>query len=115
MATCFVFRIRCAGATLKLFGSITELTNGIIVEFGSARFGINTFFTAKTNGELIAASTDGQIILDSYNNNDDLVVARFTLCHGVRFSSSEDFVALTVRDNLSSLVAFSIRARGIMK
>jgi hypothetical protein len=109
----FIFRVRQDGATLQRFGGLTELTNGVLVEFRTNEQPTVEFFAAKTNAELIAFSSDGQIMIDAYNDNTDLVVARFTLNPGIKLNAdSTDNIFITVRDNLSSLTSFRVQARG---
>lgn len=108
-----VLQIRGPGAALKRFGSLTELTNGIVIQCRNGDEPIFDFGTFRTNAELIGRAVKGDLIVDAFDNNDELVVVHFDFEPGVRLRpGSLDTFRVMVRDNLSGLVSFTAHARG---
>lgn len=111
-----LFRIRDnAATTLAKFGGITQLTNGVLVEFKNEDRPIQTFFSAVTNAELFSHCDEGAIVLSAYSSpsSDDLVHARVAIVPGIEiFPSTSEGIFVTVRDDLSGLVFFRVTARG---
>lgn len=110
-----VFTMKANGATLKKFGPLAELTNGVLFQVRTAGGYPRDWFTAVTNAELFAKTDEGEIMIDAYTDNFELVVAKIKFASPITFlPGSTDNLSITVRDNLVSadFSWFRVKAEG---
>ena len=110
-----VFTMKANNAQLKKFGPLTELTNGVEFQVRTAGGYPRDWFTAVTNAELFAKTDEGEIIVDAYNDGDELVVAKIKFNSAITFlPGSTDNLSIIIRDDLISgdFDWFHVRAEG---
>jgi hypothetical protein len=109
-----VFLLRNDDIQLKEFGGIVQLTNGILIRTRTAGGTLREWFTAKTNSELIALSTRWDLMDDAYAaDGKDLLVCKIEFSEPMVIRpDSQESITILVRDNLTSLDSFQVRAEG---
>jgi hypothetical protein len=109
-----VFLLRNDDVELKEFGGIVQLTNGILIRTRTAGGTLREWFTAKTNSELIALSTRWDLLDDAYAaGGKDLLVCKIEFSEPVVIRpDSQESISILVRDNLTGLSSFQVRAEG---
>lgn len=100
-------------AVNKTFGGLPQLTNGVLFEYKTALAPTGTLLNATSNAELFAQSTQGAIYLDAYTDLSDITHAKIEFIEGITLRpSTSDGIFITVRDNLTGLLGFTVTARG---
>jgi hypothetical protein len=110
-----IIRIRSDGKDLNKFASLSELTNGVLLQYKNLDFPISELCTLKTNGDILSKTIDGSIIADAFaSGGKHLVIGTFEFsAAGLRlpYGSDANFY-ITIRDDLSSLNEFTAKAVG---
>lgn len=110
-----------AAATLAKFGALTALTNGVLFEWITADLGTTTINSGiKTNFEFFRQALQEPIISSNVVGNSEGLLIEidfakiFGLRNGLRLrAGTNDKIAFTIRDNVSTMDQFDAIAYGI--
>ena len=111
------FFIRDDGATLKRWGGLNELTNGVKIQLKPENTELISDVEVTTNADLITQADDGEIVADAFDTGgQDLVKAVFDFGSGFRVvPGGSSNVYVTVQDNLTAIDQMYVRARGVIE
>lgn len=109
------FLLQAGNQALKKFGAANQLANGFklqIVQNGQLAPWQRIF---KTNGEVIAQASSGQLQNTVYRNGNDLLSAAFTFKPPILIQPNGiDGIVATVQDDLSGSTTFNINVEGLL-
>lgn len=109
------FNIRSSAPTVKLFGSLNQLTNGVLFQITQAGANYSAQLTFRTGGEMIQFADSGSVVQGTFSDNTGLTTANFIFNPPLYFSANgTDGPYVTIRDDLSTLTAFNVYAYGII-
>lgn len=101
--------------TMKKFGGLGELTNGVQIRFRLDVGEPYEWANWKNNSDVSVRAHTWNLISDADDSNNEYMIAQFDLLEGFRLDPSrEDEILFRVRDNLTTIVSFEAWAEGVL-